>query len=147
MQTICDDRWIFQIRVVSRNGDRSYLPSPTDVRKPHSPIFGLRQCCNTPSNRPGEFECFRTSPQEGNDLHGRYPERALTIDEEVPYHLRSKIPVVPDWDPSCSLAQDQPGFGASPDSSVMIAGEVMNLGIRQFFRSGKHCQRTVSQET
>jgi hypothetical protein len=117
MQTIFDDRWIFRIRVVPRNRDWSYelrgsayrkrtaLPS-TGVRKPHSSVFGLRQCCNTSPDGSGEFECFRTSPQEDNDLYGRYPERALTIDEEVPYHLRRKVPIQPDWDPSRALAQD-----------------------------------------
>src|SRR6266536_4167032 len=146
-QTIFEDRWIFRIPVVSRNRDRSYLTTPTVVCKPHSTVFGLRQCGNPPPDRSGKCECFRTAPQEGNDPHGRYPERAFTIDEQVPYYVRSKVPVVPDWDPSCAFAQDQPGFGASPDSSVMIASEAMNLRIRQFFRSGKQGQRTVSQET
>src|SRR6266849_2570815 len=127
-QSIFDDRWIFLI-VVSRTRNRSYLTAPAVVRKPHSPVFGLRQCCDTPPDRAGELECLRASPQEENGPHGRYPERALTIDEEVPDHLRRKVPVVPDRDPSRALAQDQPGFGASPDSSVMIASEAMNLRI------------------
>src|SRR5882724_4621319 len=146
MQSISDDRWIFRMRVVSRNRDRSHLAS-TIVRKPHSPVFGLRQCCNAWPDWPSEFESFRTPPQEGNDFHGCYPQRARTINEEASNHRGSKVPVVPDWDPSCALAKDQSSFGAGPDSSVMIAGEAMNLGIRQFFRFGKHCQRTVSQET
>src|SRR5207253_11135254 len=95
-QTIFDDRWIFRIRVVSRNRNRSYLTTPTVVRKPHSPVFGLRQCCNTPPDRPGKFECFRTSPQEDNGLHGRDHERTLTINKQVPYDVRSKVPVAPD---------------------------------------------------
>src|SRR6266576_6119292 len=129
-QSIFDERWIFHVRVVSGSRDRSYLTTLAVVRKPHSPVFGLRQCGNTPPYRPGRFECFRTSPQEGNDPHGRYPERALTIDEQVPYDVRGKVPVAPDWIPSVVLAQDQSGFGASPDSSFMIAGEAVNLRIR-----------------
>src|SRR5713226_3222274 len=86
-QSIFDDRWILSI-VMSRNRNWSYLTAPAVVRKPHSPVFGLRQCCNTPPDRPGELECFRTSPQEGNDLHSRHPERALTIDEESSYRVR-----------------------------------------------------------
>src|SRR5258705_4725407 len=61
MQTIFNDRWIFQMRVVSRDRNRSYLPLAV-VRKPHSPVFGLRQCGNTAPDRPGRFECIRTSP-------------------------------------------------------------------------------------
>ena len=128
-QSIFDDRWIFRIRVVSGSRDRSYLTTLAVVRKPHSTVFGLRQCCNTAADRPGKFECFRTSPQEHNGLHGRDPERTLTIDEQVPYDVRSKVPVAPDWIPSVALAQDQSGFGASPDSSFMIAGEAVNLRI------------------
>src|SRR6266849_1414700 len=74
-------------------------------------------CANVVIPRP-------TAPASSNALEPR-----LTIDEEVPDHLRRKVPVVPDRDPSRALAQDQPGFGASPDSSVMIASEAMNLRI------------------
>src|SRR5258705_9720103 len=95
MQTIFDDRWLFRVRVVSGSRDRSYFTTLTVVRKPHSPVFGLRQCCYTSPDRPGKFECFRTSPQEDNDLHGRDPERTLTINEQDPYDVRSKVPVVP----------------------------------------------------
>src|SRR5260370_14839673 len=102
MQTIFDDRWIFRIGVVSRNRDRSYL-ALTVVRKPHSPVFGLRQCCNTRPDRPGEFVCFRTSPLVDNDLPGRYPERALTIDEDAPYQLTHIVPELPVVDPPCAL--------------------------------------------
>ena len=125
MQATFGDGRALRIRATSSHRDRSHLKAAV-VRKPHAPVFGLRQCCNTCPDRTAEFECFRTSPQECNNLHGRYPERALTIDEEGPYHLRSQVPVVSDGDPSCALAQDQPSFGAGPDSSVMIAGKAMN---------------------
>src|SRR5258708_17143272 len=145
MQTIFDDRWISPIRVLPRKWTRSYLPA-TVVGKPYSSILGLRQCCNARPGRSGDFECLRTSPQKGNELHGRCPKCALAVNEEVPYHLGSKVPVVPDWDPSRAIAQDQPGLGAGPDSSAMVAGDAGHRGIRQFgFR--RHVQKSVRAET
>src|SRR5260370_12156703 len=66
MQTIFGDRWILCVRVMSRDRDRPYLP-PAVLCQPHSPVFSLRQCCNTRPGRSAQFERFRTSPQAGND--------------------------------------------------------------------------------
>src|SRR5258706_5389765 len=63
-QSIFDDRWIFRIRVMSRNRNRSYLTAPAVVRKPHSAVFGLRKCRNTPPDHSCMFECLRDSLQE-----------------------------------------------------------------------------------
>ena len=129
-------------RIVARNRDWSH--SLSVVRKPHSPVVGLPQCRNP---RPTDPASSMLSNLAGKAMIFSVATQACPRGrEQIPYHVRVKFQTCPVLSIVCPRAGPT-HFGASPDSSVMIAGEAMNGGIRQFFGSGKHCQSTVSQET